>query len=112
MTPDRLHYLDVSLISFEKSLRWGHIEGVAGFLPADKPIDTETLARYEQVEVGSYNTLSRSLNSDGNEATILVTIDYVDKESMRVYKATDRQLWKYDDEGNRWYLASPLPSLR
>lgn len=111
MTPDRLHYLDVSLISFEKSLRWGHLDGVVSFLPAGEPVDTELLARYEKVKVGSYNTLSRSINSDGDEAIIMVAIDYVDQDSMRVQKITDRQRWKYDSDIDRWYLMTPLPRL-
>ena len=112
MTPDRVHYLDLTLIGFEKALRWGNIDGVVGFLSADKPIDVALLKRYEQVNIGGYNTLSKTLNSDGDVATVVVAIDYVVRDSMRVYKVVDRQQWKYDDDRDRWYLITPLPTLK
>ncbi|VAW85283.1 hypothetical protein MNBD_GAMMA18-1737 [hydrothermal vent metagenome] len=110
-TPDRLHSLDISLIGYEKALRWGHEDSLVGFMVSRQTIDLELIKRYNQVDIGGYNTLGRTISEDLNRAELTVAIDYIDKESMRVRKLVDKQVWVYDDEVGRWLLASTLPAF-
>ena len=112
-TPDRVHRLDVSLISYEKALRWGHWESIVAFIkPGWEPTDNALIERYGQVSIGGYNRLNRVVSEDGHEAQLTVAIDYIDKSSMRVHKLLDKQEWEYDSESGRWFLVSALPNFK
>ncbi len=110
-TPSRLHSLDISLIGYEKALRWGHEDSLKGFMVPKQSIDSGLIRRYNQVDIGGYNTLGRTISEDLNRAELTVAIDYIDKESMRVHKLIDKQVWTYDEELGRWLLASTLPAF-
>lgn len=110
-TPDRLHSLDISLIGYEKALRWGHEDSLVGFMVSKQAIDSELIRRYRQVDIGGYNTLGRTISEDLNRVELTVAIDYIDKDSMRVHSLVDRQVWIYDDEVGRWLLATTLPAF-
>ena len=110
-TPDRLHSLDISLIGYEKALRWGHEGSLVGFMVSKQTINLELVERYNQVDIGGYNTLGRTISEDLDRAELTVAIDYIDKESMKVHKLIDKQTWVYDDEVGRWLLASTFPAF-
>ncbi len=111
-TPDRLHSLDMSLIGYEKALRWGHEDTLAGFMVSEQSIDVDLIKRFNQIDVAGYNTLGRTLSEDLNRAELTVAIDYIDNESMSVRELIDKQVWVYDDEVGRWLLMSTLPLFK
>ncbi len=111
-TPDRLHSLDMSLIGYEKALRWGHEDTLAGFMVSEQSIDTDLIKRFNQIDIAGYNTLGRTLSEDLNRAELTVAIDYIDNESMSVRDLIDKQVWVYDEEVGRWLLMSALPHFK
>ncbi len=111
-TPDRLHNLDMSLIGYEKALRWGHEDTLVGFMVSEQSIDAGLIKRFNQIDIAGYNTLGRTLSEDLNRAELTVAIDYIDKESMSVREVIDKQVWVYDDEVGRWLLVSTLPYFK
>lgn len=111
-TPDRVHRLDVTLIGYEKALRWGHWESVVGYVKPGKPLNNALIERFGEVNIGGYNRLSRIISDDGQLAKLTVAIDYIDKNSMKVRKLTDQQEWEYDQQSGRWLLVSSLPYFK
>ena len=82
-----------------------------GFMVSKQAIDAELIRRYNQIDIGGYNTLGRTISEDLNRVELTVAIDSIDKDSMRVHNLVDRQVWIYDDEVGRWLLASTLPAF-
>ena len=69
-------------------------------------------ALLKRIRVTAYDVLNTSISEDHNEARVTVEIRYYDEERMSEITLTDRQTWKYDEEEEYWYLASPLPAFQ
>ncbi len=110
--PDRLHKLDVSLIGYEKTLRWGHVDAVVGYMKSESSTDDQRVERLSHINIGGYQVLNRVITDDGYRAELTVAIDYIDNDSMRVRKLIDRQVWQLDEESDRWFLTSKLPYFK
>lgn len=107
---DRAVVLEAALNNYRKLIRWGYYDEAAKYLrTADgKAIaaDLKTAARYR---VTNYTISNSIVADDGKEARVIATIEYYELDSGVIHLLHDAQMWWYEPEGKRWYLASPLP---
>jgi hypothetical protein len=107
---DRAMVLDAAVNNYRKLIRWGYYDEAAKYLrSADgKPFaaDLKTVARYR---VTNYTVSTQILADDGKEARVIAVIEYYELDSGVIRTLHDAQMWWYDAEGKRWYLATPLP---
>lgn len=105
---------DEMLYHYVSVIRWAEFDVALSFvdpkvLEAD-PVSTFELERYKQFKVSGYEVKSaRDINEDEYEQ--IVEIRLVNKNTQVEKIITDVQLWRWDDEAGRWWLASGLPDL-
>lgn len=106
--------LDETLRSYAATIRWGDIERAQAFLDpkvretaAPSALD---LARYRQVAISGYNEQPLTPVGD-DEVHQLVQIELVNVNTQSARSILDRQIWRYDEASNRWWLVSGLPDI-
>jgi hypothetical protein len=98
------------LRTYEGVIRWGSIAQARRFLrpeaEGEAPTQNSTALRVTHYEVVQGPSIV-----EANKAIQTAVIQYVFVDSQVVREVVDQQIWEYDLEGERWYLASPLPRL-
>lgn len=106
--------LDETLRAYAATIRWGDIEQAQAFVdPAvlrEHPPSALDLARYRQVKVSAYDEQPATPVSE-DEVRQVVEIGLVNVNTQRARNVIDRQVWRYDDKGKRWWLVSGLPDI-
>lgn len=105
---------DEMLYHYVSVIRWSEFEAALGFVDPKvlelAPVSSFELERYKQFKVSGYEVKSaRDINE--NEYEQIVEIRLVNKNTQVEKIITDIQLWHWDDEAGRWWLASGLPDL-
>ncbi|MBK1702049.1 hypothetical protein CKO22_14355 [Thiococcus pfennigii] len=104
--------LESTLSGYRAALRWGYYETAWGYLHPElreAPLEADWV---ERVRVVGYDVVQDPVMADETTATQVVQIDYVDEEVQRMHSLADRQVWRYDPDGRRWWLHSGLPAFR
>jgi hypothetical protein len=105
---------DEMLYHYVSVIRWSEFEAALGFVDPKvlevDPVSTFELERYKQFKVSGYEVKSARDISE-NEYEQIVEIRLVNKNTQVEKVITDIQLWHWDEEGGRWWLASGLPDL-
>ncbi|HEX5694398.1 MAG TPA: hypothetical protein VFY00_07255 [Arenimonas sp.] len=105
---------DEMLYHYVSVIRWSEFDVALSFidpkvLEAD-PVSSFELERYKQFKVSGYEVKNaRDLSEDEYEQ--VVEIRLVNNNTQVEKIITDRQLWRWDPEAKRWWLASGLPDL-
>lgn len=106
---ERNYQFDITLLNYEKAVRWGEWQVAQGFRkPGAPPLE---LALNAGKRVTGYQTTSTQPSPDGFEVTVQGRIDYLDQATQSTRQMDHAQLWQFDAERGRWYLLSPLPQL-
>jgi len=106
-------YFQKTTRHYENNIRWGEFEAAVSFINPDEVTAPEPdPALLKRIRVTSYEVLSTTISDDHNVARVTVEIRYYDEDRMSEITLTDRQTWKYDEEEEYWYLASPLPAFK
>lgn len=107
---DRAVVLEAALNNYRKLIRWGYYDEAAKYLRTQDgqaiAADLKSAARYR---VTSYTVSNSFVADDGKEARVIAAIEYYEIDSGVIHMLHDQQMWWYEAEGKRWYLASPLP---
>lgn len=96
------------------AIRWGEFEEAWELVDPRyrqaHPMTDLTLARYQQVQVSGYADRTSSVADDGS---VLRNIDLrvINKHTMAERTVRYRELWRWDPEARRWWLAGGLPDL-
>lgn len=101
--------LDRTTDSYETAVRWGYFEMTRNFRKNPEGQDEASLARMRKIKITSYEVLDRKISDDKSEARQVVEIKYFNIEYLIEKTIIDKQLWKYDEEEQRWYLSSIFP---
>lgn len=99
--------------AYGNAIRWGKYELASGFRDnkgreEEKP-DFEYL---KNIKVTSYELKAVNISKDGNAVQQDVEIEFYRIDQYIEKTITDRQLWKYDEEEERWFLHSELPDFK
>lgn len=98
--------------TYAKLIRWGYFDEAAKYIRArdDSPIDID-LARVSRYRVSSYKPFTQLLADNGMEGRNVAMIEYYEIDSGVIKTLRDEQIWWFDSEAERWFLASPLPGF-
>lgn len=106
--------LRVRLYNYSAAIRWNDIPTAIGYLDpivlAEKPPSAATLERWAQVQVTRYFEGPQSTDAQGNFRQS-VQVEIVDSATQSVRTIIDRQVWRYDEQAQTWWLTSGLPDL-
>lgn len=105
---------DDTLGQYGSALRFGDFASAWQFVDPKvreaHPLDAAAKARYNQVEVGAYQT-DGPVPVDENTVQQIVQISLVVKASQSSYDIVDRQTWHYDPVAKHWWLETGLPDI-
>lgn len=105
--------LQSTIRAYESTIRWGDYETAYGFIDLDKLEEPGPLpSDLKPFKVTSYLSTVIHVSEDGTEAEVVAEISYYNERSMSVVDLVDRQVWHYDTEAGKWYLAVPLPDFK
>lgn len=113
-THGKAKQLDDALRSYASTVRWGDIEQAEAFVEpeyrAAHPLASIDRSRYHQVRISGYN--EQALQRTGEyEVRQNVEITLINENTQGVRSIIDRQVWRYDDKAQRWWLSSGLPDI-
>ena len=94
------------------SYRWGDYDLVYGFRKPPK-INEEApnVQDYSDLRVTSYKVKQTIMSEDETVVIQIVDFEYYRTRDITLRTLTDRQRWEYDEEKERWYLTSDMPSF-
>jgi hypothetical protein len=106
--------LDETLQSYAATIRWGEVAQALNFVEpkalAEHPPSQLELDRFRQVRITGYNEQPVvPVSEDEMHQTVQIELVNVNTQSVR--SVIDRQVWKYDEAGKRWWLTTGLPDI-
>lgn len=104
--------LDATLRKYESTLRWGRLEDAYLFKRTPDAGQAEIPRGLGDVRVTGYEVLSPAVEVSEGRAVQAVRIQYLFRDRQVVKTLMDEQVWQYDKDADRWYLASPVVSFR
>ncbi len=96
--------------TYEQVIRWGDLEKTNDFLREPAKFSAARHEKLKKIQVIGYRVLSRTMTRKGMEQ--VVEIKYTKDASVVVRTITDVQEWNYDEDAERWYLASKVPDFK
>ena len=97
--------------AYEDTVRWGDLDNIYAFVSPDRRAELEVQSGLDNVRVTGYDdTGLRQI--DEQRWAVTAVIDYVLTDRQVVRQVVDNQVWKTEDEGESWYLDSPVPRFR
>ena len=105
--------MDDTLRLFETAIRWSEWDGAVNFIAPEyleeHPISQLELDRLRLFRVTSYTVRSSQAYDEGMTMTQGVEIRLFHKSQAVERAISYNELWKYDEETERWWLHSGLP---
>lgn len=107
---DKSRHLDITLIKYEKSLRWATLDDASTYQKEPEKITSAERERMKSIKLTGYRVISK--NATENAYTRLVEITYY-KESTAIERSlTVQEDWIYDGDKSIWLLTSKLPRFK
>jgi len=107
---DKDRHLDITLIKYEKSLRWATLDDSSTYQKDPEEITSAERERMKSVKITGYRIISQ--NASENAYTRLVEIFYYNESTAIERSLTVREDWIYDDDKSIWLLTSKLPRFK
>jgi hypothetical protein len=105
--------LSETLLQYDTVIRWAQWDAAVDFLAPEyleeHPVSRLDLDRLRLFRVTQYLVRSAVPIDEGKGLIQVVEIKMFNKNQARERTITDEQLWKYDEELQRWQLHSGLP---
>lgn len=102
-----------TLEQYQAMIRWSQWDGAVNFIAPEyleeHPITSLDLERLRLFRVTAYNIRSTQVYDEGKTMTQVVEIRLFHKSQAVERSVTDQQLWRYDEETQRWWLHTGLP---
>lgn len=106
--------LTQTLNAYESTIRWGDVASAMQFIDPEvlekSPPSELQLARYQQVRISGYSTDGPVPVSE-TEVRQRVVIGLINVHTQRQREVVDDQLWRYDPDGEHWWLMTGLPDI-
>ena len=106
--------LDLTLIQYEKALRWSGIEQINQYRKEPVHFTSQQLAKFKKIKVTGYDVIQTSYRDDKVkqlQVIQLVEVRYVNEDTQVERKFSEQQIWEWDKDTNRWWLVSPFPKI-
>lgn len=111
-TPKELETLDETLQSYERAIRWGNYPLAVAFQEKPKNLPDWERHALKNIRVTSYRVISQEVDPEMTEAKILVDIRYYFDNSAIERVLTDRQVWIYKENQEKWLLTTAFPKFK
>ena len=102
-----------TLDQYGNLIRWGQWDGAVNFVAPEyleeQPISRLDLDRLRLFHVTNYTIRSTQVFDEGKTVTQLVELRLFHKSQAVERRVLDEQLWRYDEEQERWWLHTGLP---
>ena len=114
-TDQRNDVLTTTLNAYASTVRWGDFNAALQFVDPKvreaHPIPPLEMARYQQYKVSGYDEGKGPTPNGQLEVTQVVQLNLVNVNTQSERTVTDRQTWRYDEQGKHWWLVSGLPDI-
>jgi len=106
--------LELTLIQYEKTLRWSGIEQTNVYRKQPINFSPQQLAMFKKIKVTGYDTLQSSYSHTELKQLLVhqtVEVRFINQDTQVERKYTEQQTWEWDDDAERWWLVSPFPTI-
>jgi hypothetical protein len=106
--------LDLTLIQYEKTLRWSGIEQTNSYRKQPINFSSQQLAMFKKIKVTGYDIIQTSYsNSELKQLLVnqLVEVRFINEDTQVERSFREQQTWEWDEEAKRWWLVSPFPHI-
>lgn len=104
---------DQAMDLWQETVRWSEYDGLIDMIHpdwlADNPIRSVELERLRQFRVTEYRVRQVISDPDGERVVRRVQIRLYHVHTARERVIQHREVWRYDEERDRWLLHSGLP---
>lgn len=112
-TDNRTQSLNDTLEMYRKTIRWDAARTAAQYLhPDERPTERQLgfqVSRLEQFKVNGYQPGGPGNFVSEGEFVQTVQISMTNRHTAIEKVIIDRQVWRWDEERERWWLTSGLP---
>ena len=109
---DRHFMLNQTLLTYEKTYRWGEYGNLLNFRKSDAQQAANALNDYQNIRISGYQVKRQHPSDDQYKISLDVEISYFRTDNNRIQSVLDKQTWEYDNDAKRWYITSPLPVFK
>ena len=106
--------LDRTLYDYSGAIRWNNFEVAWDMVDPKvreaKPLSDFELERLKQVQITNYNLVASVTLPDGRIARE-VELGVVNRHTQAERVVRVREIWRYDEEAQRWWQTEGLPVL-
>lgn len=103
--------LQAATNGYQSALRWGYYETAYGFVHPDLRKGKTLDPLFEGLRLTGYDVAQPLTMQDKDSATQTVMIEYLYEDRQVVKRFSDRQLWRWDEKLDSWWLQSGLPKF-
>lgn len=106
--------LELTLIQYEKTLRWSGIEQTNIYRKQPINFSPQQREMFKKIKVTGYDTIQTSYSHSELKQVLvhqLVEVRFVNQDTQVEHKYTEQQTWEWDESAKRWWLVSPFPAI-
>ena len=109
---ERMSQFDETSRAYIRAIRWGEFEAAYAFKKlTDRDDVLPDFEDYRTVRVTNYKIKQTIISEDQLKIIQIVDFQYYRMRDVTVKTIIDRQRWEYDQEQEKWFLQSNLPSF-
>lgn len=112
---ERASQLDETLKHYGSLIRWSEWAAAADYYDPERrkeaPITRLEMDRLAQLKVSGYNERALQVAADGTRARQSVEVRLYNVHTQSERAIVDHQVWRWDEESERWWLVSGLPDV-
>ena len=109
----QMSLFDETIRAYDRAIRWGEYEEAFAYKKlSDQDNKLPDFSEYRQIKVTAYKVKKTILDEESfSKVMRFVDIQYYRMSNVTVKTLIDRQKWEYNEEIDRWYLMSDLPTF-
>lgn len=107
----RVLALQAATNGYQSAIRWGYYETAFGYLHPDLRKGKPLPEGLKDVRLTGYDVVQPPTMQDEDTAIQVVNVEYLHEDRQVVKRISDRQVWKWDDALDSWWLKSGLPAF-
>lgn len=96
---------------YQAALRWGYYDTAYGFVTPEIRDKAPTLPIKDGLRLTGYDVIQAPVMTDEDNAVQTVAIEYLYQDQQVVKQLMDRQLWRWDEKKQNWWLMTGLPKF-
>jgi len=109
----RMEKFEQATDTYELAIRWSDFDMASTFLKNQEDPEIATLIEnLKQYKVTSYTVKRYLPSADKSQILIIADIQFFKINDLIVKNISHRQIWKYDQDKENWFLSSGLPDLK